>query len=102
MAERSFKAEVQKLRKGEGELFHGEGILAVTKALLQSGVAYVGGYQGSPISHLMDVFADANELMQALGVHFEASARDRKSTRLNSSHYCALRMPSSARKNKNH
>src|SRR3546814_512848 len=76
MAERSFKAEVQKLRKGEGELFHGEGILAVTKALLQSGVAYVGGYQGSPISHLMDVFADANELMQELGVHFEASASE--------------------------
>src|SRR3546814_14440038 len=76
MAERSFNAEVQKLRKGEGELFHGEGILAVTKALLQSGVAYVGGYQGSPISHLMDVFADANELMQELGVHFEASASE--------------------------
>jgi len=76
MAERSFKAEVEKLRKGEGELFHGEGILAVTKALLQSGVAYVGGYQGSPISHLMDVFADANELMQELGVHFEASASE--------------------------
>ena len=50
MAERSFKAEVEKLRLGEGELFHGEGILAVTKALLQAGVAYVGGYQGSPIS----------------------------------------------------
>ena len=28
MAERSFKAEVEKLRLGEGELFHGEGILA--------------------------------------------------------------------------
>jgi indolepyruvate ferredoxin oxidoreductase alpha subunit len=76
MAERSFKAEVEKLRLGEGELFHGEGILAVTKALLQAGVAYVGGYQGSPISHLMDVFADANELMQELGVHFESSASE--------------------------
>lgn len=76
MAERSFKAEVEKLRLGNGELFHGEGILAVTKALLQAGVAYVGGYQGSPISHLMDVFADANELMQELNVHFEASASE--------------------------
>ncbi len=76
MAERSFEAEVEKLRLGEGELFHGEGILAVTKALLQSGVAYVGGYQGSPISHLMDVFADANELMQELDVHFESSASE--------------------------
>jgi len=76
MAERSFKAEVQKLVAGEGETFTGEGILAVTKALLQSGIAYVGGYQGSPISHLMDVFADANELLTSLGVHFEASANE--------------------------
>ena len=76
MAERSFKEEVKKLTAGEGELFTGEGILAVTKALLQSGVAYVGGYQGSPISHLMDVFADANELLASLGVHFEASASE--------------------------
>jgi indolepyruvate ferredoxin oxidoreductase alpha subunit len=76
MAERSFKAEVEQLQLGEGETFHGEGILAVTKALLQAGVAYVGGYQGSPISHLMDVFADANELMVELGVHFESSASE--------------------------
>ncbi len=76
MAERSFKAEVKKLTAGEGETFTGEGILAVTKALLQSGVAYVGGYQGSPISHLMDVFADASDLLESLGVHFEASASE--------------------------
>ena len=76
MAERSFKAAVSKLTASEGETFSGEGILAVTKALLQSGVAYVGGYQGSPISHLMDVFADANDLLESLGVHFEASASE--------------------------
>ena len=76
MAERSFKAEVEQLRIGANEVFHGEGILAVTKALLQSGVAYVGGYQGSPISHLMDVFADANDLMRELDVHFESSASE--------------------------
>ena len=35
--ERSFKQEVQALRLGAGDTFHGEGILAVTKALLQSG-----------------------------------------------------------------
>ena len=51
MAERSFKTEVAKLRLGDGEEFRGEGILAVTKALLQSGVSYVGGYQGAPASH---------------------------------------------------
>src|SRR6202166_1163510 len=76
MAERSFAKEVQSLRLGDGEEFHGEGILAVTKALLQSGVAYVGGYQGAPISHLMDVLADASVILNELGVHFEASASE--------------------------
>src|SRR6202451_141147 len=76
MAERSFKAEVEKLKLGAGEEFRGEGILAVTKALLQSGVAYVGGYQGSPISHLMDVFSDAHDLLAELDVHFEQSASE--------------------------
>ncbi len=76
MAERSFAREVLKLRAGAGEVFKGEGILAVTKALLQSGVAYVGGYQGSPISHLMDVLNDAQEILGELGVHFEASGSE--------------------------
>jgi indolepyruvate ferredoxin oxidoreductase alpha subunit len=76
MAERSFAHEVLKLRAGEGELFKGEGILAITKALLQSGVSYVGGYQGSPISHLMDVLNDAQEILGELGVHFEASGSE--------------------------
>lgn len=76
MAERSFKHEVTKLRLGEGQEFVGEGILAVTKALLQSGVSYVGGYQGSPVSHLMDVLADADEVLNELGVHFESSTSE--------------------------
>lgn len=76
MAERSFKQEVLKLRRGAGEEFEGEGILAVTKALLQSGVAYVGGYQGSPVSHLMDVLADSQEILDELGIHFESSASE--------------------------
>ncbi len=76
MAERSFQKEVEKLRLGEGDDFRGEGILAVTKALLQSGVSYVGGYQGSPISHLMDVLADAEDIMNELNVHFETSASE--------------------------
>lgn len=76
MAERSFKAEVEHLRLGDGDTFTGEGILAITKALLQSGVGYVGGYQGAPISHLMDVLADAEELLAELGVRFEANASE--------------------------
>ena len=74
MAERSFAREVEDLKLGEGEEFRGEGILAITKALLQSGVSYVGGYQGAPISHLMDVLADAKDVLDELGVHFENSA----------------------------
>lgn len=76
MAERSFKAEVKHLRLGAGESFTGEGILAITKALLENGVGYVGGYQGAPISHLMDVLADAEELLTELGVRFEANANE--------------------------
>ncbi len=76
MAERSFAEEVKKLKLGAGEVFAGEGILAVTKALLQSGVAYVAGYQGSPISHLMDVLADAQDILAEMGVHFETSASE--------------------------
>lgn len=75
--ERSFAADVHKLTLGEGEVFHGEAILALTKALLQAGVAYVGGYPGAPISHLMDVLADArDEVLEPMGVQFEASANE--------------------------
>src|ERR1700682_175937 len=76
MAERFFTKEVQKLHIGAGEEFRGEGILAVTKALLQCGVGYVAGYQGAPISHLMDVLADASAIMEELGIRFEASASE--------------------------
>ena len=76
MAERSFKKEVEHLRKGDGDVFTGEGILALTKALLENGVGYVGGYQGAPISHLMDVLADAQDVLGELGVRFEANASE--------------------------
>tara|TARA_R110000765_G_scaffold134745_1_gene233721 strand:+ start:269 stop:2407 length:2139 start_codon:yes stop_codon:yes gene_type:complete len=76
MAERSFKKEVEYLRLGHGDTFTGEGILAITKALLENGVGYVGGYQGAPISHLMDVLADAQDVLDELGVRFEANASE--------------------------
>ena len=76
MAERSFSEEVEKLKLGAGDEFRGEGILAITKALLESGVSYVAGYQGAPVSHLMDVLADANDILAELGVHFENSANE--------------------------
>ncbi|RIV82591.1 indolepyruvate ferredoxin oxidoreductase subunit alpha [Aurantiacibacter xanthus] len=76
MAERSFAREVEHLRLGEGEEFKGEAILAITKGLLQSGVSYVGGYQGSPISHLMDVLSDAQDILGELGVNYQSSASE--------------------------
>jgi|TARA_R110001599_G_scaffold91437_7_gene240199 indolepyruvate ferredoxin oxidoreductase, alpha subunit len=76
VAERSFSNEVEYLRLGHGETFTGEGILAITKALLENGVGYVGGYQGAPISHLMDVLADAQDVLDELGVRFEANASE--------------------------
>ena len=76
MAERSFKEEVKSLRLGDGETFRGEGILAVTKAILQAGVGYVGGYQGAPVSHLVDVLVDAQDLLDELGVHLETCANE--------------------------
>jgi indolepyruvate ferredoxin oxidoreductase alpha subunit len=74
--ERSFREEIRLLGLGDGEVFHGEGILAVTKALLQSGVSYVGGYQGAPVSHLLDVMVQARPEMDELGVHVEACTNE--------------------------
>src|SRR6266705_1330282 len=77
MGERSFAEDVKQLGYGEGQILRGEGILAITKALLQSGVSYVGGYPGAPISHLLDVLADANDtLLRPLGIYFEQSGSE--------------------------
>jgi indolepyruvate ferredoxin oxidoreductase, alpha subunit len=74
--ERSFTKEVELLRRGDGEIFEGEGILAITKALLQSGVSYITGYQGAPVSHLIDVLGDAKPLLDELGVYFAPAANE--------------------------
>ena len=74
--ERSFAREVESLKLGQGDVFHGEGILAITKALLQSGVSYVGGYQGAPVSHLLDVMVQARPFLDTLGVKVEACANE--------------------------
>jgi indolepyruvate ferredoxin oxidoreductase alpha subunit len=77
MGERSFAEDVKQLGYGAGDILRGEGILAITKALLQSGVSYVGGYPGAPISHLLDVLADANaSLLEPMGIYFEMSGSE--------------------------
>jgi len=72
----AFREEIEALRLGAGQVFHGEGILAITKALLQSGVSYVGGYQGAPVSHLLDVMVQARNYLDELGVHVEACSNE--------------------------
>src|SRR5258705_4892019 len=74
--ERQFTEEIESLKLGDGEVFRGEGILAVTKALLQAGVSYVGGYQGSPVSHLVAVMVEAEVLLGDLGVHVETCTNE--------------------------
>jgi indolepyruvate ferredoxin oxidoreductase, alpha subunit len=76
MTEVSFKREIESLKLGEGETFHGEGILAVTKALLQSGVSYVGGYQGAPVTHLLDVLVQSEDLLTELGIQLETCTNE--------------------------
>ncbi len=71
-----FTDQIEQLKLGAGATFHGEGILAITKALLQSGVAYIGGYQGAPVSHLLDVMVQAKPYVDTLGVHVEACANE--------------------------
>ena len=72
----SFGEEIRSLQLGAGQTFHGEGILAITKGLLQSGVSYVGGYQGAPVSHLLDVMVQAKPYLDTLGVHVEACSNE--------------------------
>ncbi len=76
MVEVSFRREIESLTLGAGAVFQGEGILAVTKALLQSGVSYVGGYQGAPVGHLLDVLVEATGEMRRLGVHVETCTNE--------------------------
>ncbi|HYA67084.1 MAG TPA: indolepyruvate ferredoxin oxidoreductase subunit alpha [Burkholderiaceae bacterium] len=71
-----FTREVDTLRLGSGAEFHGEGIVAIAKALLQSGVAYVGGYQGAPVSHLLDVMVQAKPYLHELGIHVQACSNE--------------------------
>lgn len=71
-----FTEQIRQLQLREGHAFHGEGILAITKGLLQAGVAYVGGYQGAPVSHLLDVMVQARPYLDTLGVHVEACSNE--------------------------
>jgi len=61
--------EIAQLTKGEGEVIWADGCLAILKALLESEVAYLGGYPGAPVSNLTDAFLDAEEpILKPMGI----------------------------------
>jgi hypothetical protein len=39
-------------------------------------VSYVGGYQGAPVSHLVDVLVESRDLLDELGVHLETCTNE--------------------------
>ncbi len=71
------KEDLAQLRLGRGTELHGDGALVVLKALLESGVAYLGGYPGAPTSSLFDAVADAyHDVLEPMGVYFEGSGNE--------------------------
>lgn len=71
------KEDLAQLRFGKGTELSGDGSLIVLKALLESGVAYLGGYPGAPTSSLYDAIADAyHDVLEPMGVYFEGSGNE--------------------------
>lgn len=68
---------LEQLRFGRGQVLTGEGALVILKALLESGVSYLGGYPGAPTSTLYDAIADAYEsILRPMGIYFEGSGNE--------------------------
>ena len=65
------------LRNGSGQSLTGDTALIILKALLESGVSYLGGYPGSPTASLYDAQADSyDDLLAPMGIYFEASGNE--------------------------
>lgn len=68
------EADIAQLEHGMGGRLYGDGALVVLKALLESGVSYLGGYPGSPTANLLDAFSDAYEpVLKKYGIYFQSS-----------------------------
>lgn len=66
--------QLQQLNAGQGQRLEGDAALIILKAMLQSGVGYLGGYPGAPTSSLFDAISDAYDTaLKPLGVYFEGS-----------------------------
>jgi len=75
---RNYSPEIlNQLRYGEGQQLSGDTALVILKALLESGVSYLGGYPGSPTASLYDAQADAyDDLLKPMGIYFEGSGNE--------------------------
>ena len=72
-----FTDEIEQLKRGAGETFDGEGILAITKALLQSGVAYMSAATRARRSRTCwTCWCRRKPYMETLGVHVEACSNE--------------------------
>ncbi len=68
---------LEQLKLGKGGVLVGDTALIILKALLESGVSYLGGYPGAPTSSLHDAIADAyEEILRPMGVYFEGSGNE--------------------------
>jgi indolepyruvate ferredoxin oxidoreductase alpha subunit len=71
-----FTKEVEQLRLGAGDLSMARASSPSPRRCCSPGVAYVGGYQGAPVSHLLDVMVQARPYLDELGVHVEACSNE--------------------------
>jgi indolepyruvate ferredoxin oxidoreductase alpha subunit len=68
---------IAQLKLGNREVMQADAGLLLLKGLLQSGVAYLGGYPGAPTSTLFDAIADSYEpVLKDIGVYFDNSGNE--------------------------
>lgn len=71
------KETLGQLRYGKSQMLKGDMALVVLKALLESGVVYMGGYPGAPTSSIYDAMSDAyEEVLRPMGVYVEGSVNE--------------------------
>ncbi|HEX6512988.1 MAG TPA: indolepyruvate ferredoxin oxidoreductase subunit alpha [Chloroflexota bacterium] len=75
---RNYSPEIlAQLRYGRGQVLTGDTALVILKALLESGVSYLGGYPGSPTASLYDAQTDSYEdVLAPMGIYFEGSGNE--------------------------
>ncbi len=75
---RAFSAnDLAVLEAGPGAVVSSDMAVLMMKGLLESRVAYMGGYPGAPVSGFYDVMDGANDsLLKPLGIHFDRSSNE--------------------------